>query len=189
VDKLAQKEFQERIGRIEGLIQEIGGVADPALRANAQELVQALLDLQGAGLERMLEVIYQTGAAGEVILDQLAQDDLVGNLLILHNLHPCDLETRVRQALDKVRPYLFSHGGNVELLSVSDEGVVRLRLEGSCHGCPSSQVTLKYAIEDGIYASAPDVTAIQVEGVAERGSQLGAAQLAGFVPMAELLGA
>ena len=71
------------------------------------------------------------------------------------------------QALDKVRPYLGSHGGNVELLGVED-GVVRLRLQGSCDGCPSSQVTLKYAIEEGIYAVAPDITAIEVEGVVER---------------------
>jgi Fe-S cluster biogenesis protein NfuA/nitrite reductase/ring-hydroxylating ferredoxin subunit len=104
-------------------------------------------------------------------------------LLILHGLHPFDLETRVRQALDKVRPYLGSHGGNVELLGVTAEGVVRLRLAGSCHGCPSSQVTLKYAIEEEIYKAAPDLTAIQVEGAVDNQP----VRPPDFVPVAELL--
>ncbi len=138
------------------------------MRASAEELVQTLLELHGAGIERMLDLIWESGDAGNAIIHEvLAQDELVSNLLLLHGLHPLDLESRVVQALDKVRPYLGSHGGNVELLGVED-GVVRLRLQGSCDGCPSSQVTLKYAIEEGIYAAAPDVTAIEVEGVVER---------------------
>ncbi len=79
-----------------------------------------------------------------------------------------DLETRVRQALDKVRPLLRSHGGNVELLDLSG-GVVRLRMLGSCDGCPSSAMTLKHAIEAAIYEKAPDVTAIEVDQPATNG--------------------
>jgi Fe-S cluster biogenesis protein NfuA/nitrite reductase/ring-hydroxylating ferredoxin subunit len=70
----------------------------------------------------------------------------------------------VRGALEKCRPYLASHGGNVELVSLEEPGVVRLRMQGSCHGCPSSAVTLKLAIEQAIHEAAPDVTAILVEG-------------------------
>ena len=70
-----------------------------------------------------------------------------------------DLETRVLNALDKSRPLLHSHGGDVELLSV-EGGVVKLRLQGSCRSCPSSTVTLKQAIEKAIYEEAPDVTEI-----------------------------
>ena len=62
-----------------------------------------------------------------------------------------------------MRPYLGSHGGDVELLEVTDDGVVRLRLLGSCDGCPSSSVTLKLAVEDAIEAAAPEVTGIEVE--------------------------
>lgn len=182
--KLEQQEFQREIGKIEGLIQQIEEYADSTTQATAKELVQALLDLHGAALERMLEITYQTGAAGQAIIDQLAEDDLARSLLILHGLHPLDLETRVRQALDKVRPYLFSHGGNVELLGITEAGGVRLRLEGSCHGCPSSRVTLKYSIEEAIYEAAPDVTAIQVEGTVESQPN----RPPGFVPMAELIG-
>ena len=91
-----------------------------------------------------------------------------GCILLLHGLHPLDLETRVRQALDKVRPLLRSHGGNVELLGLAG-GVARLRMLGSCDGCPSSAMTLKTAIEEAIYEKAPDVTAIEVDGTATNG--------------------
>ena len=102
------------------------------------------------------------------MIDAFAGDDLVGAILLLHGLHPLDLETRVRQALDKVRPLLRSHGGNVELLGLAG-GVARLRMLGSCDGCPSSAMTLKTAIEEAIFEKAPDVTAIEVEGMATNG--------------------
>ena len=177
------KDFGERIGRIEVLIHSLEEIANPAAQAAAKELVQSLLDLHGTGLERMLDITFESGAAGEAIIDELARDELVGSLLLLHGLHPLDLETRVLQALDKVRPYLATHGGNVELLGVSEDGVVGLRLEGSCHGCPSSRMTLKGAIEAAIYEAAPDVTALEVEGLVETQT----APTAGFVPMAQLL--
>ena len=84
-------------------------------------------------------------------------------LLILHGLHPLDVETRIARALDRVRPYLGSHGGDVKLLGVTD-GVVHLRLEGSCHGCPSSTVTMKLAIEKAIEEAAPEVAAHRSRG-------------------------
>ena len=102
------------------------------------------------------------------LIEQFGDDELVGSLLLLYGLHPVDLETRVRQALDKTRPYLRSHGGNVELAGVDPTGVVRLRLQGSCHGCPSSAMTLKLAIEKAIHEAAPDVAGIEVEGESER---------------------
>jgi Fe-S cluster biogenesis protein NfuA len=85
---------------------------------------------------------------------------------LLYGLHPLHLETRVSQALDQVRPYLHRHKGDVVLMGVID-GVVHLRMQGSCHGCPSSAMTLKNAIEEAIYAAAPDVAAIEVEGVVD----------------------
>ena len=121
------------------------------------------MDLHAAALEKMLAII-----GDPKLIDRLARDDLVGSVLLLYGLHPLDLETRVHQALEQARPLLRSHGGNVELVSLVD-GVVRLRLLGSCHGCPSSALTLKSAIEDAIFAQAPDVPAIEVEG--ERGSR------------------
>ncbi len=154
--------------RIEGLLQELGSVADPRVRANAEELVRLLMELYGSALARILEIVDDTGPAVE-IYDRLAADDLVASLLVLHGLHPLNVETRIARALDRVRPYLGSHGGDVKLLGVQ-EGVVHLRLEGSCHGCPSSTVTMKLAIEKAIEEAAPEVIRIEVEGASPAAS-------------------
>jgi len=113
----------------------------------------------------MMEVVAE-GEERERTFDAFAEDELVSHLLLLHGLHPLDLKTRVIMALEEVRPYLQSHGGNVELLDVK-EGVARLRMQGSCSGCPSSTVTLRLAIEEAIQKTAPDLEGIEAEGVAE----------------------
>lgn len=165
--QLDKKVFQHKLQKIEELVRAIESAADPNVRASAVELMQSLMDLHGAGIERMMEIVFESGANGGEIIDRFADDDLAASLLLLHDLHPQDIETRVMQALDKVRPYLRSHGGNVELIGFHD-GIVRLRLEGSCHGCASSAMTLKLAIEEAVYEAAPDLIAMEVEGVVEQ---------------------
>ena len=160
------QEHRRKAERIETLVQEVAAFADPHARATTQELVQALLDMYGEGLARLLEITAENEASGLALIDTFASDDLLSSLFLLHGLHPLDIETRILQALDEVRPYLKSHGGNVELVRVED-GVAHLRLQGSCHGCPSSTITLKLAIEEAIYNAAPDLDDLQVEGVTE----------------------
>ena len=162
-----EQDFASRMQQVEGLIRKIEALPDPEARAAAVALVQSLMEFHGAGLDRLMEIVAGAGEAGYAVFDKFAEDELVGSLLLLHGLHPVPLETRVVQALDEVRPYLDSHGGNVELLGV-EEGVVRLRLQGSYKTCPSSSMTLKLAIEEAIYRAAPDVAAIEAEGVAEQ---------------------
>ncbi|MGI8761503.1 MAG: NifU family protein [Jatrophihabitantaceae bacterium] len=147
--------------RIESLLQATG-TGGAAARVRAEELVGCVSDLYGAGLARMLDVLYDSGRLDDELLAALAADELIASLLLVHDLHPYDVETRIRQALDTVRPYLGSHGGDVELLGV-DDGVVRLRLLGSCDGCPSSAVTLELAVKDAVEAAAPETTSIEVE--------------------------
>src|SRR5262245_35848337 len=175
-DKLDKKDFQQQLQKIEVLVHTIESAADPNVRASAVELMQSLMELHGAGIERMMEIVFENRAAGSEIIDRLAGDDLVASLLLLYGLHPLDIETRVMQALDKVRPYLRSHGGNVELIWIAD-GIVRLRFVGSCHGCASSAMTLKLAIEEAIYEFAPDVAALDVEGVVAQSPPSGLVQL------------
>jgi Fe-S cluster biogenesis protein NfuA len=170
------KEFQQRIQKIEGLVHKLETIADPNARACAQELMQALMDLHGAGLERMMEIAWQMKEPGNAIIDDFARDELVASLLLLYGLHPLDLETRVQQALDKVRPYLRSHSGQVELLGVKD-GAVRLRLESSGKGCGSTTTTLKSAIEEALYEAAPDMTGLEIEEAREQASSPGLVQL------------
>lgn len=155
--------MQARVARVETLLEEVESLPDSNARATAEETVRALVDLYGEGLARISELVAQLG--GEDMLHALAADELVSHLLLLHGLHPVDVETRVAKALESVRPYLRSHGGNVELLGI-DGGVARLRLQGSCNGCPSSAMTLKLAIEEAITKVAPDLDGIETEGVA-----------------------
>ena len=127
-------------------------------RERAEQLVREVTDLYGAVLERMMDVAL---AADPDLADRFAADDLVASLLLVHGLHPYDVERRVSDALDSVRPYLGSHGGDVSLLGV-DDGVVRLQFQGSCKSCPSSSVTLELAVEDAVRAAAPEISSIEV---------------------------
>jgi Fe-S cluster biogenesis protein NfuA/nitrite reductase/ring-hydroxylating ferredoxin subunit len=139
--------MDERIAQVERLLEEVD--------ERGEELVQALLDLYGEGLRRILTRVDPAA---------LVEDELLSQLLLLHDLHPIPLDARLHDALESVRPYLESHGGNVELVDV-DGGVVRVRLSGSCDGCPSSTMTLKLAIEDAIQRMAPEVERVEAEGV------------------------
>lgn len=131
-----------------------GGVV---ARERAEQLVREVVDLYGAGLERMVALLGERPD----LLERFVADDLVASLLLVHGLHPHDVERRVRAALDSVRPYLGSHGGDVELLGV-EGSVVRLRFSGSCKSCPSSTVTLELAVKDAIAAAAPETDEIVV---------------------------
>ncbi len=91
---------------------------------------------------------------------------MVASLMLIHGLYPVDLETRVHEALETVRPYMESHGGDVELVGVVD-GVAKLRLVGHCKGCPASEATLETAIRTAIEEAAPDLDGLEVEGVVE----------------------
>jgi len=162
---LDDKGLQERVARMETLLGEIETLKDPNARSKAAEVVGVLLDLYGDGLARMMEVVAE-GEERERNFEAFARDELVSHLLLLHGLHPLDVEARVVAALEEVRPYLQSHGGNVELLGI-EGGVVRVRMEGSCDGCPSSAMTLKLAIEEAVLKAAPDLEGVEAEGMAE----------------------
>ncbi|MGC2238573.1 MAG: NifU family protein [Pyrinomonadaceae bacterium] len=174
-----EKDFQKRMQKIEALTGEIEALPDENARSKAIELMQLLMEYHGAAIERVTEIIAKAGMAGNVIFNDLAKDDLAGSLLLLYGLHPLKLETRIEQALDKVRPFLKSHGGNAELIGVED-GVVRLRMVGSCNGCPSSSATLKQSIEQAIYEAAPDVLAIEAEGAIEEPKRSKLVQIKGI---------
>jgi Fe-S cluster biogenesis protein NfuA/nitrite reductase/ring-hydroxylating ferredoxin subunit len=160
---MEREQAQTLVATVERQLEEIEQLPDAATRERTTEVVQALLDLYGAGLERIVDEIAVRDDGQ--LADALAGDELVAHLLLLHGLHPVALEQRVLGALEEVRPYLESHGGDVELLAV-EEGVVRLALEGSCSGCPSSTMTLKLAIENAIRKAAPEVDEVLAEGAA-----------------------
>ena len=154
---------EELVERVQDLLGSLDDIADPFAQQRVQELIGAVLELYGAGLDRILGVVNDAGEPGLPIREALLEDGIVASLLLIHGLFPVPLEERVIEALDSVRPFLASHGGNVELLSVQD-GVARLQLQGSCNGCPSSAATLEHALREAIDAAAPDLLGLEVEG-------------------------
>jgi Fe-S cluster biogenesis protein NfuA/nitrite reductase/ring-hydroxylating ferredoxin subunit len=155
------KQAGARIEELLGILRDTSGEAGAA----AEELVRLLLGLYGDGLGRIMSAIAGQGPAGAALKDELLADPVVEGLLLLHDLHPLDADTRIQRALDRVRPYLGSHAGGVEYLGVDAGGVARLRLAGNCHGCPSSTVTVQLAITGAVQDAAPEVTEVVVEGM------------------------
>ena len=71
------------------------------------------------------------------------------------------MKDQVEQALEKIRPALMRDGGNVELVEVTEDGVVRVKLTGACGGCPMSQMTLKMGIEKVVKQAVPEVQSVE----------------------------
>lgn len=147
--------------RIEALLAELGASAGPQTWPRVEELVSRMLALYGAALERLL---LHARASGANDLDaRLSTDELVSSLLLVHGLHPLDAKERVRRALDRARPYLGSHGGDVALVAVEGD-TATLSLSGSCDGCPSSRDTIEGLLRQAIEADAPEITRIEIAG-------------------------
>ncbi|HEY1946161.1 MAG TPA: hypothetical protein VGG97_04090 [Bryobacteraceae bacterium] len=139
---------EERVRRIEDLVRRLGDIPDRESRETAHALMEAILELHGAGLERMLEIVFDAGESGKAAIRRFAGDSLVASLLVLHGLHPDDMETRAQQALGKLH-------GTAELMGVF-EGVVRVRLIGNARG-------LREAVETALGEAVPDASEIVIE--------------------------
>jgi Fe-S cluster biogenesis protein NfuA/nitrite reductase/ring-hydroxylating ferredoxin subunit len=154
------------IDRVQALTAQLEAVHDVEARVVADELVASIMQLYGAGLERIFEALDVPGASAAAVRDELVGDGVVASLMLIHGLYPVPLDERVREALASVRPYMESHGGDVELVALV-EGVAHLRLVGHCRGCPASEATLELAIKQALDEAAPDLEGLEVEGVRE----------------------
>jgi Fe-S cluster biogenesis protein NfuA/nitrite reductase/ring-hydroxylating ferredoxin subunit len=154
------------IERVQELTEQLEEVQDFQARAVADELVSSVMALYGEGLERIFAALADDDATVAEVRERLVDDGVVASLLLIHDLYPVDLETRIGEALQSVRPYMESHGGDVELVGIED-GVARLRLVGHCKGCPASEATLELAIKKAIEDAAPDLAGLEVEGVVD----------------------
>lgn len=149
--------------RLESLVEKVRSLPDADARDSALALVQAVMELHAAGLERMMEMV----APETALLEEFAKDPAVSAILLLHNLHPHDLNTRVRNALDQ--PSLRGRGATVELVSIRG-AMVHVRIEGG--------PALEGAVRNAITEAAPDVDDIQIDVVGAKN---------GFVPLTQLL--
>jgi Fe-S cluster biogenesis protein NfuA len=165
---MAQDANPQDVGqRIEELLGALAEHAVPEVAGAAEELAELLMDMYGAGLERILELLAEQPEGAEQFR-RVISDELVSGLLVLHDLHPDDTATRADRALESVRPYLGSHAGDVDLIGVVEEDggpVVKLALKGSCDGCPSSAITVQTAIEAALATACPEVIRVDVDGV------------------------
>lgn len=173
------RDFREEMQRIGQLVQEIESIADPAMRTSTKSLVQSILDLHGAALEKALEIVASTGEQGLSIIQQMGRDPLVSSVLLLYGLHPDDIQTRAANAIEKIRPTLLKQGCEVELVSVND-GAIRLRVDIGSHTCGSTAKTVQASLEGAMYDAAPDLTSLVIEGLDEKPAS-------GFVALDKLL--
>lgn len=162
---MAGKEaFHEKIRRLGDLVGELDampGGGNPATR----ELVQLLLDVHGSALQRILDIVFESGPQGEAIIARAGDDPIVRHLLLLHSLHPDDLETRFHKALDAAKAKLRKYNSEVELLSMN-EGAVQLKIHASTsgHACGSTAKTVQLLVEESIYDQAPDLASLEILG-------------------------
>ncbi len=175
------RDFQKRVQKIGELVHDLESIADPAARAGAKELVQSLMDLHGAGLERILEVVFQAGEPGARMIDDLGRDALVSSLLILYGLHPEELPTRVERKLKEIQSKLHKMGVEASLISVADADV-RVRIAVDHHACGSTARTAQAIVEEAIFEAAPDLRSLVIEGLDEPAAS-------GFIAIEKLLGA
>jgi Fe-S cluster biogenesis protein NfuA len=167
-------EFQQQAQEIEELVGRVNALVDDDARTTALELMQSLMDLHGAGISRIVELLSESGEANKSALAKLSSDPLLCGLFVLYDVHPVALEQRVRRAIENAAPQLRKQGGSVELLAIED-GAVRIAIKSSGNGCHSSPDALKETVERAIREAAPEVVEVIAEGLAS--------SAAGFVPL------
>lgn len=180
--RFADPEIEGLLTKLDEALTELEALPEGQARDASVEALQILLLVYGEGMQRMVEKVL--ALAGQEGVQAFMGDELIEHLLVLHDVHPEDLQARAERALDQVRPYLQSHGGDVEFLELVD-GVARLRLNGSCDGCPSSAVTLKSAVEGALKSALPEVIRVEAVGEEEPGAK-GHPGTGAFVPVSEI---
>ena len=158
-------EFQQRVQQLGKLIAELEHIPDSPLKVATGELVHLLMEVHSAGIEQMMEIVFDSSTSGQQTIDKLGNDPIVRSLLLLYSLHPEDLQTRVEKSLDVLRPRLRKLNYGIELLRVEEGGAVRMQMESSGHACGSTTENVRSMVEEGVYEYAPDVTSLAILGL------------------------
>jgi NifU-like domain len=174
-------EFQQRVQQLGKLIAELEHIPDSPLKVATGELVHLLMEVHSAGIEQMMEIVFDSSASGQHTIDKLGSDPIVRSLLLLYSLHPEDLEMRVHKSVDALRPRLRKLNYGIELLQIEEGGAVRVHVESSGHACGSTTENVRSMVEEGVYEFAPDVTSLAILGLEGQPSS-------GFVSLESLAG-
>jgi hypothetical protein len=140
------------VGEIEVLLEQLEA-ADSQMRARAEEGIRLLMRLYGAGLRRAIEIL------GAEAAHQLAQDKLLGSLLLLHGLHPIGAAERIQESLEGIERRIG--GSRLHLEEISNDRA-RIRVERNGSPAPPG---LAAAIERAVAESAPEIGGVEVIGV------------------------
>jgi Fe-S cluster biogenesis protein NfuA len=173
-------EFQEQVRQLGKLITQFDQMPDGPPKTACKELVQLLMDVHGAGLDRIMEIVFESDGPGPAIIDKLGNDTVTSSLLLLYSLHPQDLETRVQQSVDRMRPRLRKLSCSVELAGII-EGAVQVRVTAGGHSCGSSSKDIRTIVEECVFELAPDIVSLEVLGLEEPSNS-------GFVALESLIG-
>lgn len=163
-----------RVARLDAVLERLAQHENAEVRGAVAELWSGIRWLHAEGLQRLTELLAEDPERFRRGLD----DPQISNLLLLYDLVVVDERERALEALESMRPYMRGHGGEVELLEV-EEGIVRIRLLGSCHGCPSSIATLRQGIERSLAERLPGFRGLEVRGEDLPAEAVGGATLDG----------
>jgi len=166
--------FEELAAAVDKAMERVGQLP-PESREVAIKLKDALEALNAQAITTLVRILRQDPRGEELLYDAVDQPE-VYQLFLSHGIIKPSLETRVAQALELVKPYVRSHGGDVELVEVKN-GVAYVRLHGSCSGCSMSAQTLKSGVESAVTGRVPEIQ--RIEEVKENA-------VAGFIPLEEI---
>ena len=148
--------IEDSLRHIDDLVAGLSNLPDPAGRDTARALLEAVLDLHGLALARIMAIVAEAGEGG-ALLDRLGADEQVRAVLLLYGLHPEDSAARIRRALERLRPRLAAAGATAELARVSARAAI-VRLVG---GAVAAE--LRQEVEEAMVDAAPDLDEIAVE--------------------------
>lgn len=152
--------------RLQALLVALESTRDDQTRQAAQQLVQAVLELHGAALADMLALVREAGTQpADTLLPRFASNPRVAALLLLHDLHPQDLETRARKAIERLRPVFGVRGVRADLVATAP-GMVRVRVTASGQKTQRpAAAEIRHDIEAALLTAAPDVAEVVIDGI------------------------
>lgn len=150
---------EESLRRVEALVASLGELQDPRARTLARELAETVLDMHGLALARFAAGLCAT-KDGPALFNEFARDEAIKAVLLLHGLHPDDPQTRIRAAVEALRPSLARQGARIALIAVAD-GVARLSLDAAGMGEAEARMLCR-DIERAVSDAAPDVEEVVI---------------------------
>jgi len=164
-EKVGRNESHSDDVTLDSLLKDIQSLESIVVDWNEQQqgTVQAFKkaqdDLNKEAFVRLIRALKAETAA-MLLLKEAVSDEVVYAVLRYHGIIKATLHERVETALETVRPYLDSHGGNVELVEIKLPDTVVIRLLGACDGCPASSLTLSEGVEKAIKEHCPEITTV-----------------------------